>query len=107
MGSSAKPSGSWCHAPRRGMPVYSEIIYRSLQAMKSIPLELKTRDVFFSQIDWADTRFSITYGRPLTSMIRSMGVIGLANPAVLQENTKGQFRIVAGARRLRALQKIG
>jgi hypothetical protein len=75
--------------------------------MNLLPLEIKTREVFFSQIDWADTSFSITYGRPLTSLIRSIRIIGLQRQALLQETEKGPLRIVAGARRLQALKKIG
>jgi hypothetical protein len=75
--------------------------------MEKIPLEWTTKAVFFSQIDWADTRFRITYGRPMAALIPSIRNVGLLNQAVLQEKESGQFRIVAGARRLRALQEIG
>ncbi|MFH0788086.1 MAG: ParB/RepB/Spo0J family partition protein [Pseudomonadota bacterium] len=75
--------------------------------MKSLSLELETGEVFFPQIDWADTTFRITYGRPLGSLIRSIQTIGLQNPPLLQKNGQGRFRIVAGFRRLRALQMIG
>lgn len=74
--------------------------------MKSIWFELKTNSVSFSQIDWADTTFRISYGRPLRPLISSIQTIGLNNLPILQEKENDQLRIVAGYRRLRALQKI-
>jgi hypothetical protein len=75
--------------------------------MTSPPLAWKAGEIYFSQIDWSDTTFSLTYHRPLDPLIRSIRAIGLQHPAVLQENGQGRFRIVAGARRLRALQARG
>lgn len=68
---------------------------------------LKSRDIFFSQIDWADDAFRITYSRPVTPLIQSIQAIGLQDRPVLQEKEEGRFRIVAGFRRLQALQRIG
>lgn len=72
-----------------------------------IALELRSRDVYFSWIDWADNAFQITYGRPVTPLIHSIQAIGLQSPPVLQETEGERFRIVAGSRRLQALKKIG
>ena len=74
---------------------------------ESVPLELKSGNICFSRIDWADTTFRITYGRPVTPLIHSLQAIGLQNPPVLQEKEGDRFRIVAGFRRLQALKKMG
>ena len=70
-------------------------------------MELRSGDIIFSRIDWADTAFRITYGRPVAPLIHSLQTIGLQNPPVLQEKEGDRLRIVAGFRRLQALQKIG
>ena len=70
-------------------------------------MELKSGDICISRIDWADTTFRITYGRPVTPLIHSLQAIGLQNPPVLQEKEGDRFRIVAGFRRLQALKKMG
>lgn len=69
-------------------------------------MELSSRDVYFSWIDWDDTTFRITYGRPITPLVQSIQAIGLQNQPVLQETEGDRFRIVTGFRRLHALKKI-
>ena len=70
-------------------------------------MELRSKDVYFSRIEWEDTAFRITYGRPVIPLIQSIQAIGLQNPPVLQETEGGRFRIAAGSRRLHALKRIG
>jgi hypothetical protein len=71
-----------------------------------IDFDPQPRSISFSQIDWADTAYRITYHRPVASLIRSIETIGLQQAPVLQEKEGGRFCIVAGYRRLLALQKI-
>ena len=75
--------------------------------MTLVDVSFITHDLFFSQIDWADNTYRITFQRPIGPLIRSIKTIGLQHRPVLQEKEKGCFSIVAGYRRLRSLQKIG
>ncbi len=75
--------------------------------MNPIPCEFIAKDILISRIDWTDTTFRITYNRSLGPLIHSIETIGLQNPPVLQEIEGDRFRIVAGWRRLRAIEKIG
>jgi hypothetical protein len=68
--------------------------------------DLPARRVSFSQIDWTDTTYRITYNRPVEKLVRSIEAIGLQQAIVLQEIKSNHYRIVAGYRRLLALQKI-
>jgi hypothetical protein len=68
--------------------------------------DLPVRSVSFSQIDWADTTYRITYHRPVEKLARSIETIGLRQAIVLQEKKASHYRIVTGYRRLQALQKI-
>jgi hypothetical protein len=67
----------------------------------------QTRSISLSRIDWDDTTYRITYHRPLGTLIRSIETIGLQQLPLLQEKEPNHFCIVAGYRRLQALQKIG
>jgi hypothetical protein len=71
-----------------------------------VNFDLPLRSISFSQIDWADATYRITYHRPVEALIRSLETIGLQQAPVLQEKERGRFCIVAGYRRLQALQKI-
>lgn len=69
-------------------------------------MDLPARSVSFSQIDWKDTTYRITYHRPVEKLVRSIETIGLQEAIILQEIKSNHYRIVAGYRRLQALQKI-
>ncbi len=69
-------------------------------------IDLPTQPVFFSQIDWTDTTFRTTYHRPVEKLVPSIEAIGLQQTPVLQEKNQKLYRVVAGYRRLQALQKI-
>jgi hypothetical protein len=69
-------------------------------------LDLPVQPVSFSEIGWADTTYRITYHRPVEKLVRSIETIGLQQAIVLQEIKSSHYRIVAGYRRLQALQKI-
>jgi hypothetical protein len=71
-----------------------------------IDFDHQPRSISFSRIDWADAAYRITYHRPLEPLIRSIETIGLQQAPLLQEKEAGRFCIVAGYRRLQALQKI-
>jgi hypothetical protein len=68
--------------------------------------DFQTRSVSFSQIDWADGTYRITYSRPCGPLVQSIAAIGLQQLPVLQEKESSGYCIVAGFRRLQALQKI-
>ncbi len=74
--------------------------------MTTVNFDFQTRSISLSWIDWADATYRLTYNRPLGNLIQSIETIGLQQLPVLQEKEKNHFCIVAGYRRLRALQKI-
>jgi hypothetical protein len=72
----------------------------------TVNFDFQTRSISLSRIDWADATYRLTYHRPVGILIQSIEAIGLQQLPVLQEKEKNQFCIVAGYRRLQALQKI-
>jgi hypothetical protein len=71
-----------------------------------VNLDFQTQSITLSRIDWADVTYRLTYNRPIGILTRSIEAIGLHQIPVLQEKEKNHFCIVAGYRRLQALQKI-
>jgi hypothetical protein len=68
--------------------------------------DFQTRGIPLSRIDWTDGTYRLTYGRPIRDLRLSIKTIGLRQLPVLQEKEKNHFCIVAGYRRLQALQNI-
>ncbi len=68
--------------------------------------DFQTRPIAFSLVDWDDRTYRFTYNRPVTPLLQSIETIGLQQLPVLQEKESGRFCIVAGYRRLKALQKM-
>ncbi|MBI5582891.1 MAG: ParB N-terminal domain-containing protein, partial [Deltaproteobacteria bacterium] len=52
------------------------------------------------EIDWRDSTFQITCGRPLEPLRRSIQALGVRQTPVLQPLPSGRLRIVSGRRRL-------
>lgn len=81
--------------------------FQSKKNMQSVNFNWKIKDIYLSQLDWTETSFRLTYNRPLPPLVHSIRTIGIQHPMVLQEVGPERYRIVAGWRRLRALQSIG
>ena len=75
--------------------------------MKPKPIEVFEKMVPLSALDWQDTAFLTSYGRPLGGLLRSIQAIGLQQPPVLEAKRDGTFRILTGRRRLQALVFLG
>lgn len=74
--------------------------------MTVVNFDFPTRSIPLSGIDWTDATYRLTYNRPIGILTRSIEAIGLQQMPVLQEEEKNHFCIVAGYRRLQALQKL-
>lgn len=75
--------------------------------MKIRSNNFQVQEVLLSRIDWTDTRFRLSCGRPLAPLLGSIQAIGLQCRPVLWNRGSGNFSIVAGYRRLLVLQKLG
>ena len=74
--------------------------------MNAVQIPVKETTIALEDIDWRDTTFQITYGRPLQPLKVSIQAIGLQQPPVLQEGGVERMRIVSGRRRLRAWKEL-
>lgn len=62
--------------------------------------------VDLTDIDWRDTTFQITYGRPLEPLRTAIQALGLQQTPVLQRVKGDRLRIVSGRRRLRVWKQL-
>jgi len=74
--------------------------------LNAVQIPVKETTIALAAIDWRDTTFQITYGRPLQPLKVSLQAIGLQQPPVLQEVEVEKMRIVSGRRRLRAWKQL-
>lgn len=75
--------------------------------MRTLRFPISEEEVPLSEIDLSDDRFRLSYGRPGEGLFRSLSIIGLQRPILLQAIGGGRFRLVSGRRRLLALKRLG
>jgi hypothetical protein len=74
--------------------------------LNAVQIPIVETPIALGDIDWRDTTFRITYGRPLEPLRTAIQAIGMQQVPVLQQVRGDRLRIVSGRRRLRVWQQL-
>jgi hypothetical protein len=74
--------------------------------LNPVQIPIVETPIALGDIDWRDTTFRITYGRPLEPLRTAIQALGMQQVPILQQVRGDRLRIVSGRRRLRVWQQL-